>query len=211
MSEVRVENAVATIEFLTDFLINHFEDFPVHNEELLLDLVVSIDTNEVEKYFEKHGLKCKKDNFEFLTYDFVNLMRLYSDLCKALGKGDLDGCDVIIESIYQVSHVYMPKILDEQVLTEFKEWNFNTYGPGERLTGTIEHIKNELEEIEKEPHDLVEWVDVMMLAINGALRHGHEPQAIIDAFHKKFDINKKRKWKDWREVPEGEPITHIKE
>ena len=213
LENYRLEGHVMLMEKITEYLLDNFEDFPVSDNEFLLDLVVSIDTDTVSEFFERHKelVKPKIDNFEFISYDFVKLIRLYDEFVRTLLKKELDACDVLADEIYLLSHLYLPKIIDEEVIEQFKEWNFNTYGPGERLTGTIEHIKKELEEIEKEPHDLVEWVDVIMLAMNGALRHGHEPQAIIDAFFKKFEINKKRKWKDWREVPEGEPITHIKE
>lgn len=211
ISNYRVENHIILIDKLTDFFCEYFDDFPIHNQEILLSLVVAIDTNSVEKFFEENvDIKLRKEP-NFINYEFVKLMRLYSELCANLLKKELDICDILADEIYLLSHLYLPKIIDEELLQEFKEWNFNTYGPGERLTGTIKHIKKELKEIEKEPHDIVEWVDVIMLAVNGALRHGHEPQAIIDAFYKKFEINKARKWKDWRTVPEGEPITHIKE
>ena len=36
------------------------------------------------------------------------------------------------------------------------KWSEKTFGPGERTTGLIDHIRKELVEIEKDPHDLEE-------------------------------------------------------
>lgn len=209
MSSYRAEGYSILIDRLKEFFYEHFRDFPVHDDEVLLDLVVAIDTKKIPEFLTRHQIEVFKDT-DFFTYEFVNLMKLYSEFCKYFQKADMDSCDIIADQIYLLSDLYLPKIIDEDVIQEIKEWNFEAFGPGERLEGTIKHIKKELKEIEKEPHDLIEWIDVMMLAINGALRHGHEPQAIIDAFHKKFEINKNRKWADWRIVGKDQPITHIK-
>ena len=54
--------------------------------------------------------------------------------------------------------------------TDFSD---NTFGPGQRTTGVIAHIRKELEEILQEPDDLVEWIDVVLLSLDGARRAGH--------------------------------------
>lgn len=47
-------------------------------------------------------------------------------------------------------------------------WSAATFGPGQRTKGITEHIREELAEIEQEPLDLFEWVDVVILALDGA-------------------------------------------
>lgn len=86
-----------------------------------------------------------------------------------------------------------------------------TFGPGPRAAGVVKHIRSELEEIEREPDDLEEWVDVMLLAFDGAMRQGHPPAAIAAALEAKLAKNKARRWPDWRTVPEGEPVEHVRE
>jgi hypothetical protein len=54
-----------------------------------------------------------------------------------------------------------------------REWSEATFGPGVRTLGVTNHIRKELEEIEKDPHDLNEWTDVIILAFDGAWRSGH--------------------------------------
>lgn len=90
------------------------------------------------------------------------------------------------------------------------EWSTKTFGPGDRTEGVIKHIKKELEEVAKEPTDVMEWCDIIILAIDGAQRNGHSPEAIADALWEKQGINMKRKWPDWRTMPVGAPIEHVR-
>ena len=45
-----------------------------------------------------------------------------------------------------------------------------TFGPGERHKWVIEHIRKELEEVEKSHGESSEWVDVCLLALDGLMR-----------------------------------------
>src|ERR1700689_102982 len=77
-------------------------------------------------------------------------------------------------------------------------WSEHTFGPGERSKGIVDHIRKELLEIEAAPHDLSEWVDVAILAFDGAWRSGFTPEQIVRALEAKQTKNEKRKWPDWR-------------
>lgn len=47
-----------------------------------------------------------------------------------------------------------------------REWSAKTFGIGLRTVGICKHIRKELLEIEAEPYDLDEWIDVMILAMD---------------------------------------------
>jgi hypothetical protein len=80
-------------------------------------------------------------------------------------------------------------------------WSDDTFGPGlKRTNGIIDHIKKELVEVERDPNDLEEWVDVMILAMDGFRRHGGTPRMLIEALDRKQIKNFARKWPDWRKV-----------
>lgn len=83
-----------------------------------------------------------------------------------------------------------------------------TFGPGPRSAGVVAHIRKELVEIESDPEDLEEWIDVAILAFDGALRQGYSPHEIVEALVRKQAKNEARTWPDWRTVPEGQPIEH---
>lgn len=100
--------------------------------------------------------------------------------------------------------------IDANHLARQKAWSEKTFGPGERTHGVIAHIKKELDEIEADPSDIMEWVDVLILAFDGAWRVGWEPQEIIDAIKLKQQLNEQREWPDWRQFTNGEAIEHIK-
>src|SRR5689334_13258780 len=89
-----------------------------------------------------------------------------------------------------------------------KRWSHATFGKDNRTTGIIKHIADELNEILDNPKDPHEWADIIILAIDGAVSEGIEPDVLTGALLSKQAINLRRKWPD--PVP-GEPTFHIKE
>lgn len=86
-------------------------------------------------------------------------------------------------------------------------WSAETFGPGFR-TGVFRHLEKELVETEKAPDDVSEWADIIILAIDGATRAGHDPEALIGAYHEKIAKNRTRVWPDWRGLPTDVAIEH---
>lgn len=81
-------------------------------------------------------------------------------------------------------------------------WSFKTFGPGDRYKGVVAHIRKELDEVEADPSDIEEWVDVALLAMDGAWRSaGANGRAFVDAMVAKDATNRKRSWPDWRDNP----------
>lgn len=99
-------------------------------------------------------------------------------------------------------------IIDADHLAHQREWSRETFGPGSRTLGVLDHIRKELAEIEADPTDLAEWVDVIILAFDGAWRAGWEPQQIIDAIKAKQARNEARTWPDWRTADPDKAIEH---
>lgn len=91
-----------------------------------------------------------------------------------------------------------------------RRWSEETFGPGPRTAGVVDHIRKELEEIEADPADLSEWIDVVLLALDGAWRAGHSPQAIVRALEDKQRKNEARDWPDWRTADTDKAIEHRK-
>ena len=109
-----------------------------------------------------------------------------------------------------MDEVSEPAIIDAEYIDKQRKFSYKTYGPGNHTEGVIDHIRKELIEIEEAPNDLEEWVDVIILGIDGAWRAGYGPQEIIDAIHSKQKKNENRKWPDWRTAPVGKAIEHIR-
>jgi hypothetical protein len=108
------------------------------------------------------------------------------------------------------------------------------FGPNERTKGVIEHIREELDEIEAEstPHGRAEeWLDVAILAFDGLTRAiregcrnpnetvpvaGYEPtnnhiaQTAVTMYAHKVGKNELREWPDWRTVSEDNKIDHVR-
>ena len=64
-----------------------------------------------------------------------------------------------------------PHFLNSKIL-----WSWKTFGPGARAEGICKHIEKELLEVRAKPDDLSEWVDIILLATDGALRAGSVAQ-----------------------------------
>jgi hypothetical protein len=66
------------------------------------------------------------------------------------------------------------------------KWSTKTFGPGLRTLGILKHIEKEIEEVKENPSDLYEWVDIVILAIDGYWRHGGRD--LVQDLNKKMDI-----------------------
>lgn len=96
------------------------------------------------------------------------------------------------------------------IVQEQKEFSEKTFGPGKRTKGLIQHISKELKEIEEAPTDLEEWIDVAILAFDGAWRAGWTPLEIENALVAKLNKNRSRKWPNWKEIGPDKAIEHLK-
>ena len=67
-----------------------------------------------------------------------------------------------------------------------REWSRETFGPGPRTNALIDHIKKELIEIEEKPYDLKEWIDIVILGLDGAWRSEHGPDEVAEALRAKY-------------------------
>jgi len=86
------------------------------------------------------------------------------------------------------------------LIIQYRDWNFAKFGDdGPRTERIVNHIKSELEEVLADPKDILEWVDVMLFAWQGALRAGHSPEEIVDGVVEKMAKNKHRHWFSARE------------
>lgn len=92
-----------------------------------------------------------------------------------------------------------------------RAFSLNTFGPGERFDGVMDHIKKECKELRQAPKDLEEWIDLVLLAFDGAWRAGFTPEQIAAGLFAKQGKNEARKWPDWKTAPAGKAIEHIRE
>ncbi len=101
--------------------------------------------------------------------------------------------------------------IDVGHLARQRDWSRKTFGPGRRTLSITDHIRKELAEIEADPDDVLEWIDVAILALDGAWRAGWEPDEVIAQIKRKQAINEGREWPDWRTGSEERAIEHVRE
>jgi plasmid maintenance system antidote protein VapI len=97
-----------------------------------------------------------------------------------------------------ISHIYRQR-----------EFSLKTFG-NQTTLGVADHCRKELGEIDDNPNDLHEWIDLILLSIDGACRSGANPEKIIEALEAKQTKNEAREWPDWRTLPADKAIEHNK-
>lgn len=107
----------------------------------------------------------------------------------------------------------------EQHLLRQMAWSHATFGPGERTAGVLDHIRKELVEVETAGGDASEWVDVVILALDGLTRRlaftngkRADPRVVAEVACNmivgKQARNEARVWPDWRSAPTDKAIEH---
>lgn len=140
-----------------------------------------------------HLLDCRDENERFRVQRVVDLLEAnnsYQQMAR-------DGRAALKDRFDMVAH------LERQ-----RAFSLKTFGPGTRSAGVVDHIRKELREIEADPTDVEEWIDVIILAFDGAWRAGFEPAQIVKAIVAKQTKNEKRRWPDWRTADPDKAIEH---
>ena len=118
--------------------------------------------------------------------------------------------DIASEALSRLS---APKPEGQEALRAFMvdqiKWSSRTFGPSPRTEGILKHIAKELEEVRADPWDLSEWLDIVILGLDGYWRHGGLARTIMRDLNAKAAINRGRTYA----VPasDDEPCEHIRE
>jgi len=97
--------------------------------------------------------------------------------------------------------------LENYLLAQIR-WSDKTFGPGPRTEGILRHIGKEVHEVRASPTDLEEWIDIVILALDGAWRAGYSPPEIMQALLHKQQVNRDREYPP--PGPQDQPIEHIR-
>jgi hypothetical protein len=97
-----------------------------------------------------------------------------------------------------------------------------TFGPGRRTNGVLDHIAKEIEEVRASDGSPREWVDLVILSLDGLWRSimwqensiAADPDAVADVvcqtiLHKQSK-NEGRVWPDWRGMSTEKAIEHVR-
>ncbi len=121
-----------------------------------------------------------------------------------------------------------------QHLVRQSAFSAKAFGPGKRTGGILDHISKELAEVRAEaegsdettfnPKELEEWIDLVLLSLDGAWRCAAVPTSDGEALHpndvadivcqaliRKLVKNENRSWPDWRTAEPGKAIEHVRD
>ena len=101
----------------------------------------------------------------------------------------------------------------QELIERQRDFSIKTFGPPNNNTcGIIDHICKEIDEVAAtEGKDLSEWIDIVILALDGAWRAGFTPEQIVQGLLDKQAKNESRRWPDWRTAEPGKAIEHIRD
>lgn len=111
----------------------------------------------------------------------------------------------------------LPKSLDliDHIRNRQIPFSKQTFGPGSRANGVLDHIEKEIEEVREDPEDVEEWIDIVMLGLDGAWRslqgrvsEEEIPNLIAAVISGKQTKNERRQWPDWRTQDLDKAICH---
>lgn len=91
----------------------------------------------------------------------------------------------------------------EDLLQRQKRWSAATFGSGLRTVGNTAHIEKEIAEVRENPTSTEEWIDIVLLGIDGYWRAGG--RQIFKDLVKKQNRNMRRKY---LRTPEDTPSEH---
>lgn len=69
-------------------------------------------------------------------------------------------------------------MIQPQFIDEFIAWARGTFGEGDHTASLLAHVKEELAEVEERPGALEEYIDIIILGMDGAWRAGREKEII---------------------------------
>lgn len=109
----------------------------------------------------------------------------------------------------------------EQHLTRQMVFSRATFGPGERMNGVLDHMTKEIKEVRDANGDSAEWVDLVILALDGLTRRlwassdyrkpAHEiAETAVRMILGKQSRNELRDWPDWRTSDPEKAIEHVR-
>lgn len=169
-------------------------------------------------------------NYEALRGQRSLLRSVLGDVLMVLG--DIEGDDPAMErriATLQYNAARVLRVIEDEVLQEsprydgchklqaldlvahlYRQAAFSarTFGPGARTEGVCDHIRKELAEVVESGGSLAEWVDLVILALDGAWRSGATPEEVAFAIVAKQSKNEARTWPDWRTADPGKAIEH---
>jgi hypothetical protein len=107
----------------------------------------------------------------------------------------------------------------KQHLLRQMAWSHANFGPGTRTLGVLDHIRKECAEVEQSGGSAAEWVDVVILALDGLTRQlafcngeRRDPHQVVGEACQmivgKQSRNEARAWPDWRQMPSDKAIEH---
>jgi hypothetical protein len=99
-----------------------------------------------------------------------------------------------------------PAVLElgiDDLMERQRTWSTATFGEGLRTLGNTKHIEKEIAEIRENPTDTVEWIDVILLGIDGYWRAGGND--LFGDLVRKQNRNTRRKYP---KTPQDVPSQH---
>jgi len=95
----------------------------------------------------------------------------------------------------------------QKLQDELGKWSDETFGASRSPIGSINHMKEECDELLEDPYDLYEYADVLHLLLDSVRKAGYTTEDLMMAAWNKLEVNKNR---TWGEPDEFGVVRHIK-
>lgn len=108
--------------------------------------------------------------------------------------------------------VAIPVTTSDSLVSELRDrhipWSRQMFGDGMRTIGICKHIEKELNEIRENPFSVEEWIDVAILALDGAWRTSASAESVVVVLFEKLAKIRTRTYP--KPASDDEPSEHVR-
>lgn len=99
----------------------------------------------------------------------------------------------------------------EIFLERQKDITQRAFGPGSRMNAILDHMLKEMGEVRDSGGETLEWIDLVILALDGAVRScDGDIELVLNSLEYKLMVIHRRKYPDWRTANPDKAIEHIR-
>lgn len=175
-------------------------DFIHPKWEALIDSLGDVEiipTNIIQLFEKAHGLNLECVTFQSTVDEDSDVMAEHISSGGSYSAWALQppSADAVLLSIHDTEDgpvqlwavpAHSPSYDLVEHLDRQRAFSVKAFGPGARVEGISDHIMKELAEVEAAPEDLSEWIDIVLLGLDGAWRAGYSSATIAGALAEKL-------------------------
>ncbi len=139
------------------------------------------------------------ENYEGLVHSVSREHSIAAFVIRCLGNPDCEGSGEVLDKI-EANREPTWQVLQD----ELHEWTVEKFGNPSNPIPSLNHLREELEELIADPASPEEWADCFIILIHAARKAGFNMRSIRSFIIQKHEVNKNRRWS----APDENGVCH---